>query len=98
MKITAINGSPHGKEGITNIMVSAFLKGAQEAGAEIVNIFLAEKEINHCKACNSCWFATPGQCIIQDDMAEILSLGQGTDILVLNPTMLPSKQSNTAAK
>lgn len=83
MKITAINGSPHGKEGITNIMVAAFLKGAQEAGAETASVFLAEKEINHCKGCFACWLATPGQCVIKDDMAEIIAQGQGTDILVL---------------
>jgi multimeric flavodoxin WrbA len=32
MKIIAINGSPRGKASRTNVMVSAFLKGAQEAG------------------------------------------------------------------
>jgi multimeric flavodoxin WrbA len=94
MKITVINGSPKGKDGNTNLMVTAFLKGAKEAGAETNNIFLAEKEINHCKACNSCWFATPRQCIIQDDMAEILSLGQGTDILVL---ATPLKYANISS-
>lgn len=83
MKIVAVNGSPKGRDGNTNIMVTAFLKGAQEAGAETVNIFLAEKEINHCKGCLSCWFATPGQCVIQDEMAEVLSQGEGADVLIL---------------
>ena len=64
-------------------MVSAFLKGAQETGAEIINIFLAEKEIKHCKGCVSCWINSPGQCVIKDDMAEILSLEEGADILLL---------------
>lgn len=36
MKIVAINGSHTGRAGNTNIMVSALLKGAQEAGAEIL--------------------------------------------------------------
>jgi len=94
MKITVINGSPKGKEGNTSIMVNAFLKGAQSAGAEILNIFLTEKEINHCRACHTCWFGTPGQCVIQDDMAEILSLGQGTDILVL---ATPLKYANISS-
>ncbi|WP_094604004.1 hypothetical protein SPSIL_044320 [Sporomusa silvacetica DSM 10669] len=83
MKIVAINGSPKGKASNTNVMVSAFLKGAQEAGAEIVNVFLAEKEIKHCKGCISCWTNTPGQCVIKDDMAEILAVKEGADILVL---------------
>ena len=84
MKITVINGSPKGRDSITNIMVTAFLKGAEQAGAETVNIFLAEKEIKHCKGCFSCWLVTPGECVIEDDdMAEILSEGEGADVLVL---------------
>jgi multimeric flavodoxin WrbA len=94
MKIVAINGSPKGKDGNTNLMVSAFLKGAQEAGAQIINIFLAEKEINHCKGCFSCWFITPGQCVIQDDMTEVLSQGERADILIL---ATPIKYANLSS-
>ena len=39
MKIVAINGSPKGKASNTNIMVNSFLTGAQEACAEIFNVF-----------------------------------------------------------
>lgn len=83
MKIVAINGSPKGKASNTNIMVSHFLKGAQATGAETINIFLAEKEIKECRGCLYCWINTPGKCVIQDDMAEILSIEEGADILVL---------------
>jgi len=83
MKIVAINGSHHGRTGNTEIMVTAFLKGAQAAGAKTVNISLAEKEIKHCRACKACWFKTPGQCTINDDMAEILSLMEGADVRLL---------------
>lgn len=83
MKIVVINGSPKGKDSNTNVMVNAFLKGAQEAGAETANVFLSEKEIKHCRGCFSCWFSTPGQCVIKDDMAKILSHIQGGNILVL---------------
>ena len=64
-------------------MVSAFLKGAEEAGAETVNIFLAEKDIKHCRGCHSCWFESPGQCVIKDDMMEVLSAVGGANIIVL---------------
>lgn len=83
MKIVAINGSHKGKLGNTDLMVTAFLKGAQEAGAENINIFLAEKEIEYCKACKACWFINSGKCVIKDDMAEIVSLMEGADILIL---------------
>jgi Multimeric flavodoxin WrbA len=82
MKIIAINGSPRGKTSNTNVMVTAFLKGAQESGAEIINVFLAEKDIRYCKGCLSCRFSH-GQCVINDDMAEIVSLENGADVLLL---------------
>jgi multimeric flavodoxin WrbA len=83
MKISLINGSPKGMESNTNMMATAFLTGAQEAGAETVNIILADNEIKHCKGCFSCWFGTPGCCVMDDDMAGILSMAEGADILVL---------------
>ena len=81
MKIMVVNGSPKGKASNTNVMVSSFLKGAQEAGAETVNVFLSEKKIEHCRGCHSCWVRGPGQCVINDDMLGVLSLAGGTDVI-----------------
>jgi multimeric flavodoxin WrbA len=83
MKIVAINGSHRGRSGNTNAMVTAILKGASEAGAETVNIVLAEKNIKHCVACKACWFKSPGQCVLDDDMSDILSLMEGADVRLL---------------
>jgi len=95
MKIVVINSSPKGTASNTNIMVSAFLKGAQEAGAETVNIFLSEKEVKYCKGCLSCWIHTPGQCVIKDDMAEILSVCEGANIFVLATPLYFDNVSST---
>lgn len=83
MKVAVINGSHQGRNGNTNIMVSAFLKGATEAGADTVNVILAEKKIKYCTACKACWFKTPGKCVIRDDMAGIISLIEDADVRVL---------------
>jgi multimeric flavodoxin WrbA len=83
MKIIAINGSHKGKNGNTDEMVKAFLKGAQEAGAEFENIYLSDKNINHCKVCNACWFQNPGHCIIKDDMEEIMNKFLNADICII---------------
>ena len=83
MKIVVINGSHRGKNGNTDIMMNSILKGAREAGAEAVNIFLAEKQISYCKACKACWFNHLGQCVIKDDMSDILALIKTADICIL---------------
>lgn len=82
MKIVVINGSPKGESSNTNKMVNAFLKGAQEVGANTINIFLAENEIKHCRGCHVCWTKGPGQCVISDDMLKVLSLVGGADVII----------------
>lgn len=83
MKIVAINGSSKGANSNTNVMVSTFLKGAQEAGADTVHVFLAEKDIKHCKGCHTCWKRGPGQCVTNDDMGEVLGVLGGADVIIL---------------
>jgi len=82
VKITIFNGSPRAENGNTHVMVRAFMKGARKGGAEVENVFLAKKEINPCRGCFSCWLKTPGECVIKDDMAELLKKFAGSDIVV----------------
>lgn len=82
MKIVAINGSPKGIASTTNIMVNAFLNGAQAEGAEIANVFLSEKRIEHCKGCHVCWTKGAGQCVTSDDMLGVIAQLAGADVII----------------
>lgn len=41
MKVLALNGSPRTSQGATDLITRSFLKGAEEAGAEVETIYLA---------------------------------------------------------
>ncbi|WP_147565830.1 flavodoxin family protein [Clostridium tyrobutyricum] len=82
MKILAINGSPNGKNGNTDVMLQHFLKGCKRAGGEVETVYLKDKNIHHCSGCFNCWTKTPGKCIHKDDMGELLDKILQTDIMV----------------
>jgi len=81
MKITVFNGSPKGHHGNTSVIVENFLQGAQQEGAEVEQVFLAQYDIHLCKACKSCWEKTPGQCAIKDDMPLLVSKLLNSDVV-----------------
>lgn len=81
MKFIVFNGSPAGENSSTNVMAEAFLKGAQKAGCETHNVFLIDHKIGHCKGCFHCWFKTPGKCVMQDDMTELLEEYSSADVV-----------------
>ncbi len=64
MKILVITGSPR-KNGNSNTLADQFIKGATEAGHEVVRFDSAFKEVHPCIACNKC--GMNGECIFKDD-------------------------------
>lgn len=82
MKALVINGSPRGKKGLTWWMLERFIEGMEKAGASVQSVDLAGKKIHPCTGDLSCWLKTPGKCIFNDDMNEILEIFK-TDINAL---------------
>ncbi len=73
MNILAFNSSPRDHEtSKTELVLQKFLEGARRAGAAAETLYLRNYQIKHCLGCYSCWLATPGRCVQQDDMTEEL--------------------------
>ncbi|HDD35680.1 MAG TPA: flavodoxin family protein [Candidatus Desulfofervidus auxilii] len=80
MLVLGILGSPR-KGGNSELLLSAFLQGAKEAGGEIKIIRVAEKNIFPCIECGKC--EEKGLCPIPDDMQEAYTLLKKADLIVL---------------
>ena len=83
MKIVAINGSPHKGKGNTALILDPFLEGLRQAGAEVALVYTTDLEVKPCRGCFHCWTRTPGQCVQEDDMADLLPLLRRADLWVL---------------
>ncbi|MEG0249339.1 MAG: flavodoxin family protein [Peptostreptococcus sp.] len=81
MKFIAFNGSPSGENSATKKMINSFLEGAKDAGAEVESYNLIDYDIKQCKGCFACWFQTPGKCVINDDMKNLLQAYQTADVV-----------------
>ena len=70
-RVLLINASPRANSN-SLLLARAFTEGIlTEAPGELREITLREKHIEGCRGCFCCWGATPGACVIQDDMQAI---------------------------
>lgn len=83
MKILALLGSPR-KKGNTALLLDEYLRGiaASDKDAEIIKVYLHEKNIRNCSACETCRDVTVGRCAINDDMQELYPLFRQADMIV----------------
>lgn len=82
MKVLAINGSPMKEQGNTAAILTPFLDGMREAGAEIELFNTKSLKINPCQGEFNCWFKTPSKCFQKDDMQMLLPRLSQADLWV----------------
>lgn len=79
-KVLILSGSPR-KNGNSDILCDEFMKGALSSGNNVEKIRVAEKNVSYCRACYAC--RNNGNCVIKDDMADILQKMIDADVIVL---------------
>lgn len=80
-KVLILAGSPR-KNGNSALFCGEFAKGASEAGNDVELIYLRDKKIGYCQACYYCK-THDGECVIKDDMAEVLDKMNAADVIVM---------------
>jgi multimeric flavodoxin WrbA len=80
-KVLILSGSPR-KNGNSDLLCEQFMLGANEAGHQVEKIFLRDKRIDHCVACDFCQ-GNDGRCSQQDDMTGVLNKMILADVIVM---------------
>lgn len=80
-KVFILSGSPR-KGGNSDLLCDEFRRGAEEAGNEVEKINVSDKKVGYCLSCYYC-ADHGGECVLKDDMAEILQKMIAADVIVL---------------
>ena len=81
MQIVAVLGSPQ-PQGNSNTLARAFMKAAQDLGAETTEFLLNRLDYKGCQGCRGC--KTQGDaCVLEDDLTPVLAAVREADILLL---------------
>ncbi|KPK72471.1 iron-sulfur flavoprotein [candidate division WOR_3 bacterium SM23_60] len=90
MKAVAINGSPRKDKGNTGMILNAFIQGMKDAGAEVEIFYTKNLKPKPCTGEMKCWWETPGECYIKDNMQKVYPVLREADTLILaTPVYIP---------
>jgi multimeric flavodoxin WrbA len=81
MKVIGIISSPHAK-GNGAALVREALKGAEESGASVEEVFLPGLKIEYCRDCRAC--LGTGRCAVQDDFPKLRDMLREADGIILS--------------
>lgn len=84
MNILIVKGSPRGARGGSSLCADALARGIKKAGGNVKQVILKDYNIKHCTGCFGCWSATPGKCVLKDDMEELMEMQKDADLMVLS--------------
>jgi len=85
-----MNGCLRMKKSDTTKIMTPFLEGMKQAGADVEMFYIERMKIQPCKGDFICWSKTPGVCHINDDMQLLYDKMRHAEILVFaTPVYIP---------
>lgn len=94
MNVLLVRGNQR-TTGFTQSLTDRFLCGLRSGGAIVDDVDLRSCRIEHCLGCYRCWLATPGRCVIDDDMSGLLERFVAADTIVLSSPLHSYSVSST---
>lgn len=82
MKVLLLNGNDDEKKLQMDTSIGQFAACLQKKGHVVTNLLLRKKIIKDCIGCFACWVKTPGVCVIEDDMENILRAMISSDVII----------------
>jgi multimeric flavodoxin WrbA len=79
--VLIMKGSPR-PQGNSALLADRLADGAREAGAEVESVYVHDRQIRPCQACNHC-ARHDGRCVIRDDMQALYPKITRADALVI---------------
>jgi multimeric flavodoxin WrbA len=80
--ILVLTGSPR-KNGNSDLLAEAFIKGAGSRSHQIHKFEAGLKKITPCVGCEQCW-SSGKPCVVRDDFDELSSLFERADVIVFS--------------
>lgn len=82
MKAIVINASPMMDKGNTALVLTPFIDGMKESGADVEIYYTKKLNIKPCQGEYYCQIKSPGKCFQQDDMNSLLPKLDNADIQI----------------
>ena len=93
--VLALAGSPR-RGGNTDLLLAEAMRGARDAGHEVIHVVASELDLSGCVACGGC--SREGRCVVMDDMQHVfIDLDRAHHVIVAAPIFfmgLPGQLKN----
>ncbi len=83
MRITILNGNPDGADESFDGYVGALADDLSGRGHDVTALVLRELDVKACVGCFGCWVKKPGDCVVEDDAAQVRRAYMAADLVLL---------------